>query len=116
MAQTVLVAKAVIFMVIILKVQSFLLSNAGSNLTWMEKFNDQDFTQELIDHPVILWLQFEILCFYGSMLSFIVLILISKWKMFNPIRDRVNLGSYHRSKIDFLLYRFDDLHWFIVPF
>jgi hypothetical protein len=103
-------------MVVILNVQSFLLSNSGDSLTWLDKFAHDKWATDLVGNPMVLWLVFESICFYASMASFVVLILISKVRMFNPIRDRVNLGSYHRSKIDFLLYRFDDLHWFIVLF
>jgi hypothetical protein len=116
MSQCILVTKTVIFMVVILNVQSFLLSNAGDSLSWMDKFAHGQWAKDLVENPMILWLVFESICFYASMASFVVLILISKVRMFNPIRDRVNLGSYHRSKIDFLLYRFDDLHWFIILF
>ena len=117
MSQCVLVSKSALYLVVMLYVQGFLLSNAGDGLTWLDKFKDKEWIGELNDHrPIVLWLIFETICFYASILSLVVLILISKVREFTPIRDRVNLSSYHKSKIDFLLYRFDDLHWFIVIF
>ena len=65
-------------------------------------------------HPEVLWLVFEAIVFYSSMLALILLMFISKFQEFTPIRDRVNLASYKKAKTDYLLYRVNDIHWFIV--
>jgi hypothetical protein len=48
------------------------------------------------------------------MLALILLMTISKFREFTPIRDRINLASYKKDKTDYILYRVEDLHWFMI--
>ena len=65
-------------------------------------------------HPEVLWLVFEAIIFYASMGAIVLLMVISRFREFTPIRDRVNLASYKKDKTDYLLYRVNDIHWFII--
>lgn len=67
-----------------------------------------------MDHPEVLWLVFESIVFYSSMIAIVLLMGISKFREFTPLRDRVNLASYKKDKTDYLLYRAHDIHWFMI--
>ena len=67
-----------------------------------------------MSHPEVLWLIFEAVVFYSSMIALILLMFISKFREFTPIRDRVNLASYKKDKTDYLLYRVNDIHWYMI--
>ena len=43
-----------------------------------------------------------------------LLMLISLFREFTPIRERVNLASGKKLRTDYLLYRIEDLHFFMI--
>jgi hypothetical protein len=75
---------------------------------------DKDFAEDLIESEEVVWLIYEVMVFYSSMFAIILLMAISRWQEFVPLRDRVNLASLKKAKTDYLLYIELDLHWFMI--
>lgn len=61
--------------------------------------------------PVMVWLTYEVVAFYLNLFGVIFFLFISTQVQFKSIRDRLNLAGDMRSKLDFLRYCYDDLHW-----
>lgn len=89
-------------------------AQTGTDIAWLDKLFHSEFNTEIVHHEEIIWLIYEATMFYSSMIALILLMGISKFREFNTIRDRVNLASYKKEKTDYLLYRVDDVHWFVI--
>lgn len=61
--------------------------------------------------PVMIWLTYEVIAFYLNLFSVIFFLIISTFVQFKTIRDRKKLAGNMRTKMDFLRYAYDDLHW-----
>jgi len=61
--------------------------------------------------PVMVWLTYEVIVFYLNLFGVIFFLFISTQVQFKSIRDRLNLAGDMRSKLDFLRYCYDDIHW-----
>jgi hypothetical protein len=114
-----MILKVSLYLVGMIYVQAFLLGNKGADtdapVAWFDKLYVTKYGEDLVDHPEVLWLIFESIVFYSSMIALVLLMAISyKFRQFTPIRDRVNLASYKKDKTDYLLYRVNDIHWFII--
>jgi hypothetical protein len=113
-----MILKVSLYLVGMIYVQAFLLGNKGSDtddpVAWFDKLYATKYGQDLVEHPEVLWLVFESIVFYSSIIAIVLLMAISKFREFTPLRDRVNLASYKKDKTDYLLYRVNDIHWFII--
>lgn len=113
--------KTITFIVTIMMLQAFLLGNKGSvrediKKSWLDKFMSDLFGIEEFDEvaKVVFWLIYQLIIFYASIISIVILMIISQFRRFNLIRDRIGLSSPRREKFDYLLYIKDDIHWFII--
>lgn len=113
--------KTITFIVTIMVLQAFLLGNEGSvrpelKKSWLDKFMSNLINIEAEDDvaKVIFWLIYQLIIFYASIISIVILMIISQFRRFNLIRDRIGLSSPRREKFDYLLYIKDDIHWFII--
>ena len=113
-----MILKVCLYLVGMIYVQSFLLSNIGAAddtpIAWFDKLYSTKYGEDLVNRPHVLWLVFESVIFYSSIFAIVLLMLISRFREFTPLRDRVNLASYKKDKTDYLLYRVNDIHWFII--
>lgn len=96
-ANIALVAKVLIYIYAVLFVQS--------GITYDEC---NDITDKM---PVMVWLTYEVIAFYLNLFSVVFFLIISTFVQFKTIRDRMNLAGNMRTKMDFLRYAYDDLHW-----
>lgn len=76
---------------------------------WFGKFRYDEF----IKQPIILWIMMKLFMFYGSIMSIIVLMLITRCRgRFRPIRERINLAPKDYEKEDYLSFIGKDYMWF----
>ena len=61
--------------------------------------------------PAMVWLTYEVIVFYLNLFGVVFFLFISTQVQFKTIRDRLGLAGDMRSKLDFLTYASDDLHW-----
>lgn len=97
LANVFLVAKMMIYLIMVLKIQSGIDYVECSSITDRSK--------------VMAWLTYEVLAFYCNIISFAVFIFIQNIKKFRSIRDRLGLAGDMRKTTDFLTYAKDDVYW-----
>ena len=93
--------KTITFMIVIMMLQAFLLGNEGSSKPdvktgWLDKFLNDGFLEEKGNARVMLWLIYQLIIFYASIISIVILMMISQFRRFNLIRDRIGLSSPRR--------------------
>ena len=81
---------------------------------FFDKLYNTEFYEELYEQPYIVWLEFDAILFYLQIFALVLLMLISSFREFTPLRDRVNLASKRKDKTDYLLYRSDDLPFYFI--
>ena len=64
------------------------------------------------NNHIICWLLYEVVIFYFSIFALIIFLILSRFKSFRTLRERVGYGGNMRYKIDFLDFCKDDIHWF----
>ena len=116
LSEFVMTLKVAAFFGTMIYVQAFLLGNTGSesDCAWLDMVFNKSHAKELVNEYEVLLLIFEATVFYASMFALILLMAISRFQEFTPIRDRVNLSSLKKDKTDYLLYRAEDLHYFFI--
>jgi len=68
------------------------------------------------ESQVMAWLSYEVVAFYLNIVAMSVFLLLSSFKKFYSIRDRLGFSLNQRKKNDFLNYCKDDIHWFCAWF
>lgn len=68
------------------------------------------------DSQVMAWLIYEVVAFYMNVIAMSFFLLFSSCKKYKSIRDRIGLAGDLRSKVDFLEYCKQDIHWFCIWF
>ena len=97
LANVFLVGKMMIYLIMVLKIQSGIDYVECSSITDKSK--------------VMAWLTYEVLAFYCNIISLAVFIFIQNIKKFRSIRDRLGLAGDMRKTTDFLTYAKDDVYW-----
>jgi len=62
------------------------------------------------------WLYFEVLSFYLNIIAIAGFLMLSSCKKYRTIRERSGHGQALRSKLDFLTYCREDIHWYSIWF
>lgn len=76
-----------------------------------------DCREGIVDESsVMAWLIYEVVAFYLNVIAICVFLLFSSMKKYKSIRDRLGLSADLRSKMDFLDYCKEDIHWFCMWF
>ena len=116
LAQLFMCLKVSIYIGYMLYLQAFLLGSGNFDDTqgFFDQLSKTEFYEELLKRPYVVWLEMDAILFYLQIGALILLMFISLFREFTPLRDRVNLASSRKDKTDFLLYRIDDLPFFMI--
>lgn len=68
------------------------------------------------ESQVMAWLIFEVVAFYMNIIAISVFLIASSCKKYLSIKDRLGLSGDLRTKMDFLEYCKEDIHWFCIWF
>jgi len=65
---------------------------------------------------VMAWLTYEVWVFYVNILGIMFFLFIASFVQFKSIRDRLGYAGNMRTRMDFLRYCENDIHWWYIWF
>lgn len=61
---------------------------------------------------MMIWQLYEVILFYGNILSLVLFLTISRIFRFYTLREKAGFGAKMRYEMDFLEFAREDIHWF----
>jgi hypothetical protein len=61
---------------------------------------------------MMIWELYEVILFYGNILSLVLFLTISRIFRFYTLREKAGFGAKMRYEMDFLEFAREDIHWF----